>query len=104
MKTALGPDEKSPGWAAKVLDYRKEAILLIEAKAAAEADPKTMNELWATANRDWGRLGREYYAVLVQPMPKDADKRNELTRTKDQIKPIYFGVEKVYCRTNARRA
>lgn len=92
LKAALGSDEKSPGWAAKVLDFRKEMIYLIEAKAAAEADAKKMNEYWALANREWGKLGREYYSVLVQPLPNDAEKRNEMTRLKDQIKPIYFGL------------
>ncbi|MFO0935794.1 MAG: hypothetical protein U0798_04655 [Gemmataceae bacterium] len=92
LKAALGADEKSPGWAAKVIDYRKEAILLTEARAAAETDTKKMNTLWATANRDWGKLGREYYSVLVQPFPMDEEKRKELALAKDRIKPIYFGI------------
>lgn len=92
LKAALGPDEKTPGWAAKVLDYRKEMIYQLEAKAIAEADARKMNEYWALANREWGKLGREYYSVLVQPLPNDAEKRNEMTRLKDQIKPIYFGL------------
>ena len=92
LKAAMGPDEKSPGWAAKQLDYRKEAIFLLEARAAIEADGKKMNELWATANKEWGKVGREYYNVLVQPLPKDEAKRTEMIRTKDQIKPIYFGI------------
>jgi tetratricopeptide (TPR) repeat protein len=92
LKAALGADEMSPGWAAKVLDYRKEWIYLIEAKAAAEPDPQKMNATLALANREWGKLGREYYSVLVQPLPNDAEKRNEIARMKDQIKPIYFGL------------
>lgn len=92
LKKAIGSDDKNPGWAAKVLDYRKEAIYLIEARAAENTDAKKMNELWATANRDWGKLGREYYSILVQPLPKEEEKKNEMIRVKDQIKPIYFGI------------
>jgi hypothetical protein len=91
LKAATG-DDKTPGWAARLLDYRKEAIRLTEARAAAETDAKKMNELWATANRDWGKLGREYYAVLVRPLPADPEQKNELTRTKNLVKPIYFGI------------
>jgi hypothetical protein len=90
LEAAMGPEGK-PGWAAKVLDYRREAILLLEARAAA-ADGKVMNELWAKANQAWGKLAREYGGVLTQPLPKDEEKKNEAIRNRDQIKPVYFGL------------
>jgi tetratricopeptide (TPR) repeat protein len=90
LEAAMGPEGK-PGWAAKVLDYRREAILLLEARAAA-ADGKVMNELWAKANQAWGKLAREYGGVLTQPLPKDEEKKNEAIRNREQIKPVYFGL------------
>lgn len=88
LKAQLG-DDKEPGWAARVLDYRKEAIWLIEARAE-KASGKAVAELWGQANQAWGKLAREYGSVLSQPLPKDEDKRNEANRRREQIKPIYF--------------
>jgi hypothetical protein len=88
LKAQLG-DDKEPGWAARVLDYRKEAIWLIEARAE-KASGKAVAELWGQANQAWGKLAREYGSVLSQPLPKEEEKRNEANRRREQIKPIYF--------------
>lgn len=91
FKAAMGEDRKS-GWAAKNLEYRKEAIFLLEAKAASTKDPKKLNENWAIANKAWSDLAKEYYGALAQPLPKEEAKRDEMNRLKDQIRPIYFGI------------
>jgi hypothetical protein len=94
LKTAAGTD-KEPGWAKGLLDFRREANLILEARAAAEADGKKKGEYWGRAKQGWDRLASEYAAAVQamqrQPLPTDDPaKENEEKKKRDQVKALYF--------------
>ncbi len=66
------------GWAGKFLEYRKEAILLIEARAAAATDPKASAPLWNEALAHWRVWVAEYFNRLNQLNQKYIPKKREV--------------------------
>lgn len=76
-KTPQGVKPRAGGWASRYPEFRKEAILLIEAKAAAAPDNKTGVPLWNEANANWRGWAAEYFGALNQLnqkyMPKKRD-------------------------------
>ena len=118
LKEAMGTDEK-PSWAKKAQDFRRESIFLLEAKAAAEADPAAAGKIWAEATGAWNKYANEFRGALMAPLPaipslptvppdnalvsvqkkyredlvkynQAQDKQNEAKRNKDLLKPLYF--------------
>ncbi len=68
---------RAGGWASKFLDYRKESILLIEARAAAAADAKVAAPLWNEALGNWGAWAAEYLNTVNQLNQKYVPKKRE---------------------------
>lgn len=111
LKAALGDDTakpedpKSKGWA-KSLEFKKEAIYLLEEKAAnTPADQKDNRaRAWGKAKVAWERLGGNYRALLQLPIidPNDPDfqsedgkppvKRGIALNDRERLIPIYLEI------------
>lgn len=65
----LKPATDEPGWAKNAPNFRKEALYLIEAKAADAATVQDAQPLWAEALAGWNKFAGEYRALLVRPLP-----------------------------------
>lgn len=94
LRAATGTD-KAPGWARGSLEFRREANLILEGRAANEGDAKKKSEYWGRAKQGWDRLANEYAATLQavqrQPLPADDPvKENEEKKKRDQMKSVYF--------------
>lgn len=106
LKDALG-DDKKPGWT-RSLEYRKEAVLLLEDRAA-DAPPDHKRESWKGAVDGWSRLVREYQAAVQRP-PKDAakdpGKMDQWHRDREKIIPVflqlYGGLQRCLARANTQ--
>jgi hypothetical protein len=67
------------GWASRFPEFRKESVLLIEARAAAAGtDAKTAAPLWNEAIGNWSGWAGEYLAALNQLNQKYVPKKREL--------------------------
>ncbi len=73
LKEPLG-DKTTPGWANNN-DFRREAIYLIEAKAA-EADPQVAAKLWGEARNKWSEMAQQYLAPLRKLMAAKNDTKS----------------------------
>ena len=60
---AVGDGKPGSGWAANS-DFRREAALLLEAKAEAQADPQEAVKLWAQARAKWTEMSNQYFVPL----------------------------------------
>jgi hypothetical protein len=102
LKDALG-DAKAPGWA-KSLEYRKEAVLLAEDRAADAPPPERLAK-WKEATTGWGRLVTEYQAAVTKP-PKAAagnpQAMAEWQRDREKLIPVYLVLFCDYQRCMAR--
>jgi hypothetical protein len=98
-----------PGWAANDLNYRKEAVYLLEAKASNASDNKQSTEFWGQANQQWGLIGREYFSIVTtgggKGPAKDDREKQDRERVKAQFKPIYHDLvyEQLRCVTKANQ-
>jgi hypothetical protein len=63
VAAAVGDGKPGSGWAVNS-DFRREAALLLEAKAAAEADPQAAMKLWAEARGKWTEMSNQYFSPL----------------------------------------
>jgi hypothetical protein len=90
LKDALG-DDKAPGWA-RSLEYRKEAVLLSEDKAA-DAPQGEKLKLWKEAVEGWTKIAGQYRAAVTRP-PKDAAKdpgrMEQWQRDREKLIPIFL--------------
>jgi hypothetical protein len=80
LADAVGTPEK-PGWAAgspQLQSFRREAAHLLEAKAAAVADPKEATAAWAAAYRRWAELANEFAPTLKQLAAGKRDPKSAL--------------------------
>ncbi len=76
-KSTVKPREG--GWASRFPEFRKESILLIEARAAAAGgDAKVAAPLWNEAIGNWSGWAGEYLAALNQLNQKYVPKKREL--------------------------
>lgn len=118
LKAAMGTEEE-PGYAKNAPDFRKEALYLMEARAADTEDKQEASKLWGEARAGWDTIANEYRGVMMKPMPaqpkrpeepaEDATpqqrqqyeeamaeyqeidkKRNDVLRLREQVKPLYF--------------
>lgn len=70
---------RAGGWASRFPEFRKESILLIEARAvAAGGDAKTAAPLWNEAIGNWNGWAAEYLGALNQLNQKYVPKKREL--------------------------
>lgn len=69
---------RTGGWASRFPDFRKEAILFIEAKAAAATEPKIAAPLWNEAINNWATWAAEYLGALNQLNQKYVPKKREV--------------------------
>jgi hypothetical protein len=88
LTDALGADGKG-GWA-KALDFKREAILLTEDRAAA-APQDQKNKLWVEAKTAWERLAGDYRRAAVTP-PRDPAARPAWERDREKLIPIFLGL------------
>jgi tetratricopeptide (TPR) repeat protein len=79
------------GWGRTAPNFRRESLLLLEAKAAAATDLATSQKLWAEALTGWSTLAGEYRALLMKPLPTDPNAQADARRQRETvIKPLYF--------------
>jgi TolA-binding protein len=90
LKDALG-NEASPGWT-RSLEYRKEAVLLLEDRAA-EAPQDQKMALWKDAMDGWTRIVVQYQSAITRP-PKDAAgdpaKMDQWQRDREKLIPVFL--------------
>jgi hypothetical protein len=87
LKAALGADGK--GWARQMLEYRREAVLLLEDKAAdAPADKRAA--LWAEARAGWTRIASDYAGAIRAKLPADEAQRLKAIQDREKLVPVYL--------------
>lgn len=98
---------RAGGWASRFPEYRKEAILFIEARAAAAAEPKVAAPLWNEAVNNWATWAAEYLGQLNQLNQKYVPKKREVEALTFRLRLIdeLSGQEKVdYAAEKAKAA
>lgn len=63
LKEAMGTDA-APGWAKNAPEFRREANMLLEDKAANSTDPKAANALWGEARAGWDKIANEFKSPM----------------------------------------
>jgi hypothetical protein len=94
LKDALG-DDKAPGWA-KSLEFRKEAVLLVEDRAA-EAPADRKRKLWSEALDGWTTIYGQYQAAITRPpkgVARDTPQWDQWQRDREKLIPVYLVI---YC-------
>nr|MCU0706418.1 hypothetical protein [Fimbriiglobus sp.] len=89
QKNATGVKPRAGGWASRFPEYRKESILLLEAKATA--DPKGGALLWNEAIANWRGWSAEYVQALntlnrtYYPAKRDSERLTTRARLLDAL-------------------
>ncbi len=102
LKAAMGTKEK-PGWA-RALEYRREAIFLLEDKAQeAPADKRKLG--WGEALRGWSAIATEYRNAIQAPIKGNPtpEERTRIIQNKQKLVPIFLEliVDEKRCLTKA---
>lgn len=79
---------RAGGWATRFPEFRKEAILLIEAKAAAAPDAKTAIPLWNEAINNWSGWAGEYLQALNQLNQKFSPNKRKVEQLSTRLRLI----------------
>lgn len=89
LKTAMGTKEK-PGWA-KSLEYRREAVFLLEEKAqVAPAEKRKL--AWGEALRGWSLIANEYRGAIQAPVKGNPtpEEKTRIIQNKQKLVPIFL--------------
>lgn len=89
LKTAMGTKEK-PGWA-KSLEYRREAVFLLEDKAQ-EAPAEKRKLAWGEALRGWNLIATEYRGAIQAPIKANLspEEKTRIIQNKQKLVPIFL--------------
>jgi hypothetical protein len=91
LKTALGTKEK-PGWA-KSLEFEREAVFLLEDKAAeSPGDQSAKFTAWGEARKGWNTIAGKYAAALrakIDPKLTEDQKQRKI-QDKEKLIPVYL--------------
>jgi len=109
LDEVMGPEMPKPkavgkmvrtGYFAKLPEFRREAVHLLEAQATAAA-PAQGTPLWVRAVTAWREMNGEYRAFLIRREPKEDQAAAELRQQKDAIRPLFFDTFYEMCRCQA---